>query len=54
MARPFRWVTATGYAPLPLPVQRVERRDCHGVNSVTIQQSEVESFAPIVDELAGH
>ena len=32
----------------------LERRETYGVNYVTIQQSEVESFAPVVARLAGH
>jgi probable F420-dependent oxidoreductase len=32
----------------------LERRDVYGVNYVTIQQSELESFAPVVAKLANH
>ncbi|HEY5699982.1 MAG TPA: LLM class F420-dependent oxidoreductase, partial [Acidimicrobiales bacterium] len=31
----------------------IERRETYGVNYVTVQQSQVDAFAPIVAELAG-
>jgi probable F420-dependent oxidoreductase len=35
-------------------IERVaKRREAHGVNYVTVQQSQVEAFAPVVAELAG-
>jgi hypothetical protein len=32
----------------------VERRETYSVSYVTVQQSEVDAFAPIVAQLAGH
>jgi hypothetical protein len=62
-ARPFRFAVQAVKAEHPnvllgrvdeLTDRLIERRETYGVNYVTVQQSAVEAFAPIVTELTGH